>query len=222
MSCRFLRRTVLPRSCSAVIGCHTPLFASVFLIVLVLAMPAASDYTHELTCPKTAAAGESAELDYRIENKACTPVTVRVISTMVGNRDETLRGVAIFGPEVAAPAVVVPAAVDLLTGTCSASRCEGSFFSCLVDADCVCRVIEPGARSVSVTVPTAIPADLDGTVLKQFLFSDSPQTTKIASDDCLIAVPEPGPMQSAVAAMVAIVLVTRWRQRSRLSKEFSS
>jgi hypothetical protein len=144
------------------------------------------------------------------------------MSTIVGNGDETVRGMAIFGPEVAAPAVVVPAAVDLLTGTCSANRCDrcvgslcvGSFFFCSVDADCVCRDIEPGVRSVSVTVPTAIPAGLAGTVLKQFLVSDSPQTTTIVSDDCLIAVPEPGFLQSAVAGTIAIILVNRRRQRS--------
>lgn len=221
MRCRFLRRTMLPRSCCAVIGCHSPLFVFVLLIVLVLAMPAASEFTAKLTCPKTTPVGESPSLDYRIENEACSPVTVRVLSTMVGNGDETARGVAIFGPEVAATAVV-PAAVDLLPGTCSANQCAGSFFFCSVDADCVCRVIEPGATSVTVTVPTAIPAELDGTVLKQFLISDSPQTTTTVSDDCLIAVPEAGPLQSAVAAMVAVALVTLRRQRGRFSKEFTS
>ena len=222
MRCRFLRRTMLRRSCCAVIGCHTLLSVFVFLVVLALAMPAASEFSAKLTCPKTTPVGESPSLDYRIENEACSPVTVRVLSTMVGNGDETARGVAIFGPEVAATAVV-PAAVDLLPGTCSANQCAGSFFFCSVDADCVCRVIEPGATSVTVTVPTAIPAEFDGTVLKQFLISDSPQTTTTVSDDCLIAVPELGPLQSAVTAMVAIIaLVTFRRQRRRFSKEFSS
>ncbi|MFP8880125.1 MAG: hypothetical protein VCE43_12125, partial [Myxococcota bacterium] len=54
-----------------------------------------------LDCPRRVEVGEAARLDLHLENQLCSALSVRVVSTVVGNGDETAGGVAILGPAVA-------------------------------------------------------------------------------------------------------------------------
>lgn len=176
--------------------------------------------------PSTVEACESAgsipvELALRIENSSCEPMNVRVLSTIVGNGDETLGGVGVLGPVVAEPSVDVPGATDA-TGPCVSNTCEGTFIFCTTDADCACRVTSAvGQVDVAVAVPTPIPSSYCGTVVEQFVFTDfdEPGGTQTRSDRCRIFVPEAGAALQLAAALAAIALLPRRGRRTHPPKE---
>jgi hypothetical protein len=175
--------------------------------------------TTDLDCPRNVGAGESPRLDLRLENTLCAGQTVRILSTVVGNGDETAGGVGILGPAVAARSVSVPGATDLLSGVCSGNQCVGSFLYCTNGLDCVCRTITPGVLDLEVVVPTPIPAAFDGTVVAQFVFTDTMDSTKTISDSCLINVPEPLGALQLGAALAALTFLRHRAQRARNPEE---
>lgn len=171
------------------------------------------DLATSLDCPRTVLTGQSVQLDLRLENESCSVQNVRILSTIVGNgNDPTIHvGIVILGPEVAASSVAVPAATDLLPGTCVSSRCTGSFLFCVSAADCVCRRVTPGTRDLLVSVPTPIPAAFDGTVVNQFVFTDPMDGTAVVSDSCLISVPEAGIGDKGIVALAIVLMLIRFR-----------
>jgi len=190
--------------------------------ILLLAGPALGELGTDLECPKNVPSGSSAQLMLRLENQSCEPLQARVLSTMVGNANDTADGVAILGPEVAASDVVVPAATDEGSGSCIGSFCDGSFLFCVEDADCACQVITPGSLEITVSVPTPIPASLDGSVIHQFVVTEAASVAARTQDTCLIAVPEPGlrlQQLAATTALLALLMIRLVRSAGGSSRE---
>lgn len=189
---------------------------SAAVIVLMAGQPAiGGELETQLDCPRNVQVGGSVLLNLRFDSSSCNVQNVRVLSTIVGNGNETTSGVGILGPEVAAANVAVAAAIDLLPGSCVSNRCTGSTLFCGSDVDCVCVSIEPVTTEITLAVPTLIPAAFDGTVINQFVFTDQLDGTGMIGDTCLIAVPEPGSvLQGAVGLATVLTLIRLRRNRA--------
>jgi hypothetical protein len=175
-----------------------------------------------LGCPDSVAVDAFPRLDLHLENVACEPQTVRVLSVVVGNGDETVGGVEILGPVVARQGATVPAATDNLSGVCTANQCEGSTLWCSSNLDCICRMITPGVADFEIVIPTALPAAFGGTVVEQFIFTDKTNGTKVTSDSCLISVPEPAAALQLAVALTTVALLRNCIHRLRNRREDST
>lgn len=145
-----------------------------------------------LDCPETVIATTAPQLNIQVENRDCSPRNVRILSTLIGNGAESVGGVSVIGPEIAASNVLVPAAVDQLSGLCINNICEGVPFFCQSNADCACVFVTPTIVDVPVTGPTPIPIEFTDTFVEQFAFADSDLDSTPIGGSCLIEVPEPG------------------------------
>ena len=199
-------------------------FGLFFLLILVVLSSvadkaeAATDIQSRLDCPTFVEPETRPQLDLSLENLACDPRTVRVLTTMVGNGNQTLEGLSVFGPEIAASDVIVPAATDLLPGTCFLNTCQGSSVFCTTDADCVCTVVTPGTTSLQVVSPTVVPVAFDKSVIEEFVFTDFVEGNTMTSDTCRILVPEPTvPLLQAFAILSVLTVVSVKRRLTKPS-----
>lgn len=142
-------------------------------------------------CPATANAGQAVTVTFTLKNKECTDQDVRLLSSVVGNADQTLGGLGLYGP-VVADSTTLPAATDLLPGTCTGSTCDGStnFSYCMADADCVCREVVPSTTSIPLATPPTLPSSLTGTVAT-LVFLAGPAGEETAEAHCLVEVLAP-------------------------------
>jgi hypothetical protein len=116
--------------------------------LLVIVHPAWADLSFEVDCLADAAAGSVITTDVHLENQKCSPVNVRVMSSISGNANQSVGGIGIWGP-VLADTITVAAATDNLPGTCGVTVwggtvCDGAGgASCSTDTDCadgICRL----------------------------------------------------------------------------------
>jgi len=125
-----------------------------------------------VSCPASAASGSNVTVEMSFENDECSAASVRVISSIVGNADNSLGGIGIHGPVVAEPMLIVPAGTDVFCG-CVANQCQCGEGACSVDSDCsFCSAQTPGTLSALVDVEPVLPPTLDGTVATVLLLSE--------------------------------------------------
>lgn len=121
-----------------------------------------------LSCPPDGDANSTITVDLRFENFECKAINTRILSSIVGNGDQTLGGMRIFGPVVLQAMPVLPAATGTILRGCVQGTCQNFFgppISCETDADCPdCEGTDPGVVELSIPAPPALPADLQGTV----------------------------------------------------------
>lgn len=145
-----------------------------------------------LSCPLEASAGSTLTVDLSLRNSECSAVDVRILSGIAGNSGQTLAGIGVFGPVVAAPLVVVPAPTETFGG-CVSGSCEFSGASCTTDADCpFCYASSAGTQTLQLQAPPAIPASLVGTVGAHLLILEwsAGDKTDTEVDECLVNVVE--------------------------------
>lgn len=145
----------------------------------------------ELTCPAEAAPGATISVDLTLINNECRPLEVRVISGIVGNANNTVAGVGIFGPVVADPQILVGAATGMQP-SCITNICDDGFFApCQIDNDCHCFPTAPSTVNVSVVVPPVIPSSVLGTVVMYLLITEWEGGEETEVDSCLVSVSTP-------------------------------
>ena len=110
-----------------------PLWLAVTLLVIV--HPAWADLSFEVDCLADATAGSTITTDVHLENQECSPLDVRVMSSISGNANQSVGGIGIWGP-VLADTITVDAATDNLPGTCSVMVNGGTVCDGAGDADC--------------------------------------------------------------------------------------
>lgn len=143
------------------------------LLLAGFGLPSAAQAVYAMaTCPASANAGSQVSVQLRIENPEPSPVSARVLSTVVGNSGDNLAGIGIFGPFVAVPQVTIPAA----TG----------------DPYDYPSTFDPGVENRVLNVPPALPSALSGTVATLILFVEveGPEGERQLSGaaECLIEV----------------------------------
>jgi hypothetical protein len=100
---------------------------------------AGPDIDMTVDCPPSASAGSTITVDVSLKNRECSPVDVRLMSSIAGNANQSVGGIGIWGP-VLADTITVAAATDNLPGTCDLERhrCDATDGStCAADDDCV-------------------------------------------------------------------------------------
>ena len=184
-------------------------------LLLASVASARDDISIEVDCPATAAPGATPALVANVENRSCDPLTVRLMSTVVGNAGGSLESISISGPEVVVASAVVPAAT-LGSSTCNFGACTNipGFVRCDVDADCACADGDPGTAALPYDLADSIPLAVADTVIEQFTFLDVPGTADQSDATCLIAVPEP--TASSTLWLGAALLAGGRRVRARL------
>jgi hypothetical protein len=168
-----------------------PLGASVLigLAILFLANASMGQQT-SLSCPTQENSGDMVSVTMSFENSECSAVSVRVMSSIVGNADNSLGGIGVFGPIVVAPSVVIPAGTNPFCG-CVSNFCNCSGNSCSQDADCpYCEAGTPGTLTLIVDAEPALPASLDGTVATILMVSESDVDGEVETDiaECFVEV----------------------------------
>lgn len=191
--------------------------AAVALVSALLLAPAQGGIDARISCPRNVEAGEVIQVGVQLENEFCSSVSVRLLSTLVGNADEMTGSVRVVGPSIAERSVDLEAATDLLPGTCMSGVCAtvgpGPFVPCARDADCTCRVVTPTLLDVSIATPESVPTELDGKVAMLSIASEVLGMAETDVDDCLIAVPEPVPTLQVLWALATIGLLHQRRIR---------
>jgi hypothetical protein len=136
-------------------------------MLLVIVHPAWANpgFEMQVDCPDEAVSGSTITTDLHLKNQECTPITVRLMSSIAGNANQSVGGIGIWGP-VLADTITVDAAVDNLPGTCGLntrgwSQCDGARDAdCFTDSDCtdgICRL----DRGVCDDVNSGCDTDLD-------------------------------------------------------------
>ena len=84
------------------------------LVSVPLLAPGPAIAVHEVstrvTCQTQAGPGTMLNVDIRLTNEQCVARAVRLISAVVGNTDQMLDGLAVFGPVLVGDAISIPAA----------------------------------------------------------------------------------------------------------------
>lgn len=160
-------------------------------ILIILFANAAIGGDTRLVCPAQATSGQTVTADMTFSNDECAAVTLRVISSIVGNSSGTLAGLSIFGPEVSLPMALVPAGTDVTCG-CVDSLCEcgEEGVSCTTDAECpFCNPTIPGTLNMSVDL-IALPQSLVGTVATYILVTEFDSGTEVDTEtsECFVEV----------------------------------
>jgi hypothetical protein len=123
------------------------LWLAVALLVVVHPAWAELGFEMEVDCLADATAGSTITTSLHLENQACSPINVRLMSSIAGNANQTVGGIGIWGP-VLADTITVAAATDNLPGTCGETVhggrvCDGAGGAdCFTDTDCadgICR-----------------------------------------------------------------------------------
>ncbi len=164
-----------------------------------------------LSCPDQVRPGGPILLRVRLTNPECRPLSVRLISSLVGNAasggdGEPTGTIGILGPKVAGT-VTVPPATDTEPAYCDQGVCFGTFLSCFRDEECRCRPggITPGEATFDVPAADPFPASFAAIQARQFVVADVPGTDHRAEAVC--TVPEPAEGASVAAALAALSLL---------------
>ena len=128
-------------------------------------------FDSDVTCPADVTSGAEITAFLRLENDECTQAEVRLISSIVGNADQTLGGIGIQGPTVVESAITVPAGIDNFPPGC---------FD-----------VTPGIFQDIVTISPAVPISLEGTVatlivITEWRIGGQKETTEVIQ--CLVNV----------------------------------
>lgn len=128
----------------------------------------AQDVNVVVECPAEGAPLSTPTVVIVYTSFACSAVPIRTMSSIVGNSDQTLGGIGVFGPVVIDDRML-PGGSGATSGCgCNAGSCgciDGSAISCTSDADCpFCRKVTPYLLNVEKDALPAIPVSLDGTV----------------------------------------------------------
>lgn len=195
------------------------ILASAVLLLLAAASTTARAADSSLTCPTNATRLGAMEIAVHLENDECVERDVRVLSTVVGNRQGVLSDVSVFGPRVI-HVLTVPAASDQLPGTCDLgpNRCDGSSRYCESDADCICRLTTPSTLDLTLVAPQPYhPGDpaLQGMVLTHILTTEWQAPSAMESDHCHIELPEPSLPVQLASALVTLAILRRVRSGAR-------
>lgn len=112
--------------------------------LLVMVHPAwadLDDFEMTVDCPTEAPAGSTILVDLQLENGQCLPVTVRLMSSVTGNANQSVGGIGVWGPVVADTIVVAAAESSEDPTTCVPDgQCSGDFSSCSTNPDCASGV----------------------------------------------------------------------------------
>ncbi len=170
----------------------------------------------DLNCPDTALPGSTPEISVVVENRFCSPQTVRLLSSVVGNANGTVEGVGIVGPHVAVASSVLPAATDL-TSTCTNGSCSGinGFRPCTTSLDCVCARVSPGTATIQFDLETPIPAVFADSVIQQYTFLDIPGSAFSESSSCYVEVPEPRTATGIWIGLAALAVALSHKKNTR-------
>ncbi len=154
---------------------RTALRAAVLAMILMTHAAFAKD--GELTCPASATSGGNVSVTVDFENDSCAAIDYRILTSIVGNGNDTLGGIGIYGPAVAEPTVIVPAGSGVAFCGCgefTPNICSCSGNSCSVDADCpFCTAVTPATLSVPVDVVPVLPTALTGTVATVIVINEA-------------------------------------------------
>ncbi len=149
------------------------------LLLAGISVPTSARAVHALAiCPASANAGSQVQVQLRIENPEPSPLSARVLSTVVGNSGDNLAGIGVFGPFVAAAQVTIPAAIVMDDPN--------------DPYDDHYPPVDPGVENLVLNVPPALPSALSGTVATLLLLVevDGPEGDSKLADaaECLIEV----------------------------------
>ena len=145
----------------------------------------------EFVCPAAANDGTNVSVQFIAENRQCSAQSVRVISSIVGNANNTLAGLGVYGPAVAESLLIVPAGTNPFCG-CNAGTCACGGGSCTVDGDCqFCSATTPGVLNTVISAEPALPAELTGTVATLIFLTESESPTgevEMSVNECFVEV----------------------------------
>jgi hypothetical protein len=166
----------------------------------------------QVTCQTQSHPAAMVTVDVRLENTECVALDVRIISTVVGNTDQTMNELGVFGP-VLASATTVPAAWDQTPGTCDPGTltCGASGVGCNTDADCFCKLVTPTTTQFSLEIPLALPASLENTIVTQLITVEWDGGTPTHVEKCMIELPEPSGSLQLVTGVLGLLALSRLR-----------
>jgi len=144
------------------------LFTSLALAVLLLPSAAAADFAIDVDCPDTVAVGQNVAATVTLESRECFITTARIITSIVGNGNDTFGGLGVFGPVVADSMVSVPAATDLSP--------PGCFF------------VNAGSTTNPLLTAPTVDASLSGTVISVVFMAEFENGQTVEVDQCLVEV----------------------------------
>jgi hypothetical protein len=149
------------------------------------------DVEVDIQCPTEQASSTTTTVTIIYENYSCSAVPIRTMSSIVGNSNQTLGGIGVFGPFVIDDRVIAAGSGVAYCG-CGAGQCMCSANSCSTDVDCPeCRAQTPYVLNVERTAEPAIPESLDGTVATYLFISEAgvgTEETDTEISECFVEV----------------------------------
>jgi hypothetical protein len=177
--------------------------------LLMIVHPAWADLAFEMACLANAPAGSTITTDVHLENQKCSPVNVRVMSSISGNANQSVGGIGIWGP-VLVDTITVDAATNNLPGTCSVmldggTRCDGAGGAdCSSDSDCADGTCNFGWGTCD-DGSWSCTSDLDCDPGSSCLFRCSGQFVDcVTNADCLCQIVTPGTKDQLTSTPPAI------------------
>jgi hypothetical protein len=178
--------------------------------LLVIAHSAWADLAFEMDCLANAPAGSTITTDVHLENQKCSPVNVRVMSSISGNANQSVGGIGIWGP-VLVDTITVGAATDNLPGTCGVTVhggrvCDGAGGAdCFTDADCADGICRMGWGTCDDGNHNSCSSDFDCDPGVSCVFSCSGEWVSCDTNaDCLCQLVTPGIKDKLVLTPPAI------------------
>jgi hypothetical protein len=123
-----------------------------------------------VACPASEAAGNFLDIDVEFENRACSPASARLITSIAGNPSDSVGALGVYGPKLVQSGVAVPAATENSPGGC--------FFG----------NVTPGITNVATSALPALPAALVGTVATYVIVAEWNGGNVITVKECLVDV----------------------------------
>lgn len=149
-----------------------------------------ADLKVDVVCPLEQAANTTAIVTLIYENSSCFAVPVRTMSSIVGNSNQTLGGIGVFGPVVIDDRAVAAGTGQIFCG-CSAGSCDCDFANCSSDAECSsCETAIPHILNVEKSAAPVLSLSLQGTVATYIFISEfeSGEKTSTELNECLVDV----------------------------------
>lgn len=165
-----------------------PVAVATLLVLLSVGSASAGE---EFICPAAANDGTNVTVQFIAENRECSAQSVRVISSIVGNANNTLAGLGVYGPAVAESLLIVPGGTNTFCG-CNTGTCDCSGGSCSVDGDCpFCSAQTPGVLNTTISTEPVLPSELTGTVATILFITEAEGPTGAVSmsvNECFVEV----------------------------------